>query len=316
MNTIFGRRGSLVLFTAATVLSSAMSVHAEIAQSADAAKSSQSSESVTTSAKSDSSLTPVPKIAPLDVDAAKTPPQTVTNPLSNLQLTKPADAGEVHLTKIGEQPQAKLTDLTSATPPEPNNSSPKLSPTAYKASDDALNNQPLPGKYLTSAAALQPLPSTSSPSTVPEPENSNRVAQSNVESAQYPRSRAYIGVGYNSLGGGGFAVLGKIGITKNISFRPSAAFIDTLGVSLTTIALPVTYDFTSLGGNLNQNGLQFTPYVGIGLATATASVAGFSASDTAFAVNGGVELRFARNFTAVADYNSQFDLTVGAAYNF
>ncbi|WP_017655713.1 fasciclin domain-containing protein [Fortiea contorta] len=131
---------------------------------------------------------------------------------------------------------------------------------------------------------------------------------------------SYIGVagnigltGTNALSVGNFSVISKIGLTRNISVRPSAVFGDN-----TLILVPATLDF-SPQTSAEAGGRRFpiAPFVGAGVAINTSSN-----TETAFMVTGGVDVPLGSRFTATGSVNAAFfddtsvGLILGVGYNF
>ncbi len=136
---------------------------------------------------------------------------------------------------------------------------------------------------------------------------------------------SYIGIGGNigigdgdtALGEGSFAAFSKIGLTRNISVRPSVLINEN-----PTILLPVTFDFipgvTRVTENVSEEiGYRVSPFIGAGAAISTGD-------DTTvdFLATGGVDVPLGDNFTGVAAVNvSLFDdpavgLLLGVGVNF
>ncbi|MDJ0736057.1 MAG: fasciclin domain-containing protein [Nostocaceae cyanobacterium] len=132
--------------------------------------------------------------------------------------------------------------------------------------------------------------------------------------------RSYIGIGGNiglggetALGDGSFAVISKLGLTRNISVRPGAMIGDD-----TVILVPVTYDFSLRSGNVfGGNTFSLSPYIGAGVAIETSDD-----SDVGFLLTGGVDVPFGSRFTATGAVNAAFyddtdvGLVFGVGYNF
>ncbi|MBE9127131.1 MULTISPECIES: hypothetical protein [unclassified Coleofasciculus] len=136
---------------------------------------------------------------------------------------------------------------------------------------------------------------------------------------------SYIGVGGNiglgdgdtALGETSFAVFSKIGLTSNISVRPSVLIEDE-----PTILIPVTLDFvpavTDVTADLTEDtGFRIAPYIGAGIAISTGDD-----SSVDFLATGGVDLPLNEQITATASLSaSLFDnpavgLLLGVGYNF
>lgn len=131
---------------------------------------------------------------------------------------------------------------------------------------------------------------------------------------------SYFGVGGNiglgdgdtAIGEGSFAILSKIGLTRNFSVRPSALIGDSV-----TILLPVTYDFSFGEGPTGELGFTAAPYLGIGAALSTGD--DFSAD---LLLTGGIDVPLGTQFTATASVNASVTgkaavgLLLGVGYNF
>lgn len=126
-----------------------------------------------------------------------------------------------------------------------------------------------------------------------------------------------LGDGDSAVGEGSFAIFSKIGLTRNISARPSVLFSDD-----PTILLPVTFDFIPGVTQVTENvsgeiGLRVSPFVGGGVAISTGDDSGVD-----FLLTGGVDVPISSRFTATATVNATlFDntavgLLLGLGYNF
>lgn len=170
----------------------------------------------------------------------------------------------------------------------------------------------------TSASALTNQPKVAEKSETTDP----KVAQVEVKPGRATRSGpSYIGIGGNlgfggdsALGDTSFAILSKIGLTSNISVRPSVLFRDDL-----TILIPVTYDFVSQEAVEVSDDFVITaaPYLGAGVAFSTGDDSNFG-----FLISGGVDVPLSSNFTATAGLNVGFldgtevGLLLGVGYTF
>ena len=174
----------------------------------------------------------------------------------------------------------------------------------------------------TSASALTNKPKVAQkPAIVSEP--TEKVAQgSEIRPGRATRSGpSYIGIGGNvgfggdsALGDGSFAIISKIGLTNNLSVRPTVLFRDNL-----TLVVPVTFDFVS------QETVEVTedfvisaaPYAGAGVIVTTGDDGNFG-----FLISGGVDVPLTTNLTATAGLNIGFvdgadvGLLVGVGYTF
>ena len=176
---------------------------------------------------------------------------------------------------------------------------------------------PIPGTVETSASALTARPKTPAPSELSSDEADSTVAQTSIDPGRTTRGgSSYIGIGGNlGLGGGSalgdssFAVISKIGLTRNFSFRPTALIGDE-----TVFLLPVTYDFVIQSTDPFAP-VSFAPYLGGGASITTSG-------DLAFLVSGGVDFPITREFVANAAINVNFGddtnvgLLLGVGYTF
>lgn len=131
---------------------------------------------------------------------------------------------------------------------------------------------------------------------------------------------SYFGVGGNiglgdgdtAIGEGSFAIISKIGLTRNFSVRPSALIGDNV-----TILLPVTYDFSFGEGPTGELGFTAAPFLGVGAAISTGD--GASAD---LLLTGGIDVPLGSQFTATGSVNASVTgkaavgLLLGIGYNF
>ena len=137
---------------------------------------------------------------------------------------------------------------------------------------------------------------------------------------------SYVGVGANiglgegdtAIGEGSFAIFSKIGLTPNLSARPSVLVSDD-----PTILLPVTFDFIPGVSRTTEDvtervaGLSVSPYVGAGIAIATGDDAAVD-----FLATGGVDVPLSPQISATASVNASLfenpavGLMLGVGYNF
>ncbi|OYQ65922.1 hypothetical protein B9G53_05830 [Pseudanabaena sp. SR411] len=128
---------------------------------------------------------------------------------------------------------------------------------------------------------------------------------------------SYLGVGANfgltggsDLGGTSFAIISKLGLTEVISVRPSVLILRDFA----TILLPVTYD---LAPQQSFGDLQFSPYIGGGVAINTGSNSSVGPMITA-----GLDVPLSSRFTINVAANLAFlrttdlGILVGIGYNF
>ena len=183
----------------------------------------------------------------------------------------------------------------------------------------AFSGFPAQAQTRKNAATPAPVPGTTSTSSTGL-RSQGQVAQ-NVAPGRTTRSGpSYVGIGGNIIGFGGdsplsersFAIISKIGLTNNLSLRPSALVSSTPPVFL----VPLTVDFpvqsVTPGGQIN-----LAPYLGAGAIVTTNDGA-----KAGFLLTGGVDVPLSPQFTANAAANVGFidgaevGLTVGVGYNF
>jgi uncharacterized surface protein with fasciclin (FAS1) repeats len=132
--------------------------------------------------------------------------------------------------------------------------------------------------------------------------------------------RSYIGVGGNiGLGGdsalaeGNFAVISKIGLTRNFSVRPGAIIGDD-----TLVMVPLTFDLAPRTANpTGGQTFAISPFIGAGVAIETSNDA-----DIGLLLTGGVDVPLGSRFTINGTVNAAFlnetdvGLLFGVGYNF
>lgn len=132
---------------------------------------------------------------------------------------------------------------------------------------------------------------------------------------------SYIGVGGNiglsgndsALSDSNFAVFSKIGLTRNISVRPSVIFGDD-----TLFMVPLTLDFTPrASAEVGQRTFSISPYIGAGVA-----IEANLDTDIGLLLTGGVDVPLGSRFTLNGAVNAAFlddtdvGLQLGLGYNF
>jgi hypothetical protein len=214
---------------------------------------------------------------------------------------------------------AKKSDRPTSIVAESNNSEPTATKEEkeVKTAEELLSNP-----VSTSASALTNKPKVAQkPATVSEP--TEKVAQgTQIRPGRATRSGpSYIGIGGNlgfggdsALGDGSFAIISKIGLTNNLSVRPTVLFRDDLA-----FLVPVTFDFVSQNTVEVSEDFVITaaPYLGAGVIISTGDD-----GTLGFLISGGVDVPLSRNFTATAGLNVGFvdgaevGLLVGVGYTF
>ncbi|NEU81095.1 fasciclin domain-containing protein [Nostoc sp. UIC 10630] len=132
---------------------------------------------------------------------------------------------------------------------------------------------------------------------------------------------SYIGVAGNiglsgndtALSDGNFAVISKIGLTRNISVRPSVLFGDD-----TVFLVPLTLDFTPrASADVGDRTFFISPYIGAGVA-----IEANLDTDFGLLLTGGVDIPLGSRFTLNGAVNAAFmdqtdvGLQLGLGYNF
>ncbi|MDB9372918.1 hypothetical protein [Nodularia sphaerocarpa] len=174
---------------------------------------------------------------------------------------------------------------------------------------------PVPGTAVTSSVALIPeskLTVQSAPTQVAQADIDVRRSSPGVRN--YVGFAGNIGIagGDSSLGDGNFAIVSKVGLTNNLSIRPSGVFGND-----TTILVPITYDLKIQQADPFDEPLGIAPFVGVGAALKTGDD-----SKTALLITGGIDFPLNPQFTATASVNAGFfretdvGLLLGIGYNF
>ena len=179
---------------------------------------------------------------------------------------------------------------------------------------------PIPGTTATSATALSPEPNTRQRAENSAQTDAPSVAQIDID-PEVPiiGGTSYVGIAGNigldgdtSLGEGSFMVISKVGLTNNISVRPSVV----LGND-TMFLIPATFDVSILPVDAFERALPLSPYLGGGVAIATGDN-----DDIGPLVTAGVDFGLTPQFTATAAVNVGFldetdiGLLIGVGYNF
>ncbi|MDJ0796057.1 MAG: hypothetical protein QNJ51_04340 [Calothrix sp. MO_167.B12] len=285
MNTIFMRH-SFVGLLSITVLVAQSSSLSAIAQTTEQTSDGQISQSAAT----------IDSVNEIDIK--------VENQSQNIFILTPEQS-------TGSTTQAAQTSNLTTLQPLSTNTKPD---STHKVAT------PIPGTVATSSTALnfqksQLTTTTQSPTT--------KVAQTDIMPGRATvGSKSYVGIGANigiggddsALGDGNFAVLSKIGFTRNISARPSIVINDDNSV----ILVPVTYDISIKDtADPFTEVLPFTPYLGAGIAFKLGDD-----SEAGLLLSGGVDFPLGSRFTATAGINAGFfddvdvGLLLGVGFNF
>jgi hypothetical protein len=215
--------------------------------------------------------------------------------------------------------QGTFTLLTLATVTIIGNTLPASAENANSTSANAVTNQPAVVSETSATARASAsdliIDSTKPSSTIQsEPE---QVAQT-FEPGRATRSgSSYIGVAGNiglsgdtRVGESSFAVISKIGLTRNLSARPAALVGDN-----TVVLVPITVDFPT--ENLEFTQLSVAPYIGGGVAISTGRDSTLGAL-----ISGGVDVPVTPQITATGGVNVSFidrtdvGILLGVGYNF
>lgn len=250
------------------------------------------------------------EIAPGRAVPGSTPSGTPSNP-SDVTPTNTAPS----TTTPGSTP---ITPSTTPTTPE------TTSPTSPGTTPITPSTTP------TTPSTIPTTPDTTTPSTTPTTPDTTTPGTTSPTTPgttqEFAPGRAtrsgssYVGIGGNigigdgdiALGQGSFAVLSKIGLTRNFSVRPSVLFTDDVA-----ILLPVTYDFSFGEGPTGDLGFTAAPFLGIGAAISTGG-----GGDVGLLLTGGVDVPISSQFTATASVNASVTgqaavgILLGVGYNF
>lgn len=227
---------------------------------------------------------------PADVTPSNTAPVTPQNPTPSIpQNTTP--------TTTPTTPETTTPVTPSTTPTTPDTTTPSTTPTTPDT---------------TTPSTTPTTPGTTTPDTTPTQE---------LAPGRATRSgSSYVGIGGNigigdgdiSLGETSFAVLSKIGLTRNFSIRPSVLFSEDVA-----ILVPITYDFSFGEGPTGELGFTAAPFLGVGAAISTGDD-----GEVGLLLTGGIDVPISSQFTATASVNASVTgqaavgIIVGVGYNF
>jgi hypothetical protein len=280
--------------------------------------------------------TSIPVDAPMNVVESSTPlsatsqtvepavnPVIAVDPLDSNPNVAPISEGQLIPFDRQQTDWAEFPSSPADTQTQPIQTVNNHQPNTPTTLAEAPKAEAIPGTLSTSATHLTEQPQTSPRSEVySEQAEDTSVAQSieDIEPGRASRGgRSYIGIGGNlglsgdtAIGQGAFMINSKIGLTRNISFRPAVL----IGES-TDFLLPLTYDFILQSADPFQP-IPFAPFVGGGVA--------FSTSDdntVGFLVTGGADVPLSAQFIANARVNAGFfgdttsiGISLGVGYQF
>lgn len=235
---------------------------------------------------------PLPGTTATSASVLRTQPAQTVAPLAQVQETSPGNSRPDVIVPSTPTPTTPGT-FTPSTPTPTQETSP-------------------PGTFTPST----PTP-TAPLDTTPTPTPDTRVITPGRATSS---GSSYIGVGGNiglgdgdtAIGEGSFAILSKIGLTRNFSVRPSVLFGDNV-----TVLVPVTYDFRFGEGPTEELGFTAAPFLGAGAAISTGDD-----SSVDLLLTGGIDVPLGSQFTATASVNASVTgnaavgILLGVGYNF
>jgi len=328
VNSIFFRPvGFLVSLTVLTVVTSTLSVRAEQPSTHSSSGHSQLGDALVQSLNPE--VTPVATVNQGAVDSTanfrRSQPTGETIPAVKPATNSPSTVDRRPIdtaftprpegnTQLPPGQPANLVDIN----PDPADSPRQLRETmphpqqiSSQMRDGVIVEERKLEKFETSAAALKaPLAISTEPGA--SPLANTTIAQENINFTPGQATRggaSYIGVGGNvgfsgktGIGSGAFVVNGKIGLTRNISFRPAVLIGDN-----TDFLLPLTYDFV-LASDDPFAPVPFAPFLGGGAVFTTNGN-----TNAGFLLTAGVDVPLSREFVANASINVGFldDTNVG-----
>ncbi len=225
----------------------------------------------------------------------------------------------------GNTPSGSPTNPANTTPSNttPSNTTPTTPSNTTPTTPSTTPTTP----ETTSPTTTPTTPNTTTPSTTPTtPDTTAPTTPGTTPTQELSPGRAtrsgssYFGVGGNigigngdiPLGQGSFALISKIGLTRDFSVRPSLLFSNNVA-----ILLPITYDFRFGEGPTSGLGFTAAPYLGLGAAISTGG-----GSSVGLLLTGGIDVPISSQFTATAAVNasvtgqSAVGVLLGVGYNF
>lgn len=304
MNSLSLKNVSLLLgITALTIASNSLPVGAE-----------------TTLQQPELASTPVLEVTPAAPTTANpVAHNSTTAALESESIVAPNAIGKAIIEKVDNAPFSH-TAIEIPVPPASLAQAQLVDP--QTSVESPVTATPQPEKLETSAAYLAAQSNSSFGSTAPVQGADTTISQNpNTEIVPGRATRggsSYIGIGGNlglsgepALGDGAFMINSKIGLTRNISFRPAVLFGDD-----TDFLLPLTYDFVLESADPFAP-IPFAPYVGGGVIVST------NGDNTlGFLLTGGVDVPLSAQFVANASINVGFrndtdvGLMLGVGYTF
>jgi len=202
------------------------------------------------------------------------------------------------------------TTTPSTTPETTTPTTPSTTPTTPSTTPTS------PDTTTPAAPSVTPITPDTTPSTTPgtTPTQELSPGRSTRSGSSYVGVGGNIGIGNGDipLGRGSFAIISKIGLTRDFSVRPSVLFSDDVA-----ILLPITYDFRFGEGPTSGFGFSAAPYLGLGAAISTGG-----GSSVGLLLTGGIDVPISSQFTATAAVNasvtgqSAVGILLGVGYNF
>ncbi|MBW4439832.1 MAG: hypothetical protein KME10_01085 [Plectolyngbya sp. WJT66-NPBG17] len=243
---------------------------------------------------------------PADVTPSNTTPSTIT-PSNTTPSTTPGATTPITPNTTPDT----TTPITPSTTPITPGTTQETTPVTPSTTPGTTIPETTPG-----TTTPETTPGTTTPETTPGTTPTQELAPGRATRS----GSSYVGIGGNigigdgdiSLGEGSFALLSKIGLTRNFSVRPSILFSDDIA-----ILLPVTYDFSFGEGPTGGLGFTAAPFLGVGAAISTGR-----GGDVGLLLTGGIDVPLSSQFTATASVNasvtgqSAVGVLIGVGYNF
>jgi hypothetical protein len=250
---------------------------------------------------------------------AQTSPSTPSETVPGRAVPGSAPSGtETNPANVAPSNTTPVTPNTT-TPVTPNTTTPVTPSNTTPVTPNTTTPSTIPTTPDTTTPSTTPITPDSTPgTTTPTPAT---IPTQELSPGRATRSgSSYVGVGGNigigdgdiSLGQGSFAVISKIGLTRNFSVRPSVLFNDDVA-----ILIPVTYDFSFGEGPTSGLGFSAAPYLGVGAAISTGD-----RGSVGLLLTGGVDVPISSQFTATAAVNASVTgqaavgIMLGVGYNF